>query len=314
MQSAAQPLSATPAVPSRMRSSNSPASRSDDQGQFEPLVEIGDSLGQGHALQRQFSGGLPQWNGGFGKARCGEVMGQHLGFGCPDVREALLDHAVYGFVRQSGGQVRIYSKPGSGTIVCLYLPRNLSDEDLMEAPAAMVATPHAGQGETVLVVDDEPTVRMLVTEILEELGYIAIEATDGAAGLRVLQSPARVDLLITYIGLTGGMNGQQLVEVDGAGVSHSGGRSGITRGFRVILKPRARPHVMVHKWIGNAATGSAPPGAGCGRGSRDRRGRAAAEPGVIDRRMRIGARRTCSASACCSTAGRNLRRTVGGCT
>jgi CheY-like chemotaxis protein len=119
---------------------------------------------------------------------------------------------IYGFVRQSGGQARIYSEPGSGTKVCLYLQRSFSDADLLEAPAAMVAPPRAEHGETVLVVDDEPTVRMLVAEVLEDLGYIAIEAKDGAAGLRVLQSPARIDLLITDIGLTGGMDGRQLVE------------------------------------------------------------------------------------------------------
>ena len=119
---------------------------------------------------------------------------------------------VYGFVRQSGGQARIYSEPGNGTKVCLYLPRSFSDADLLEAPAGTVVTPRAEEGETVLVVDDEPLVRSLVTEVLEDLGYIAIEAMDGAAGLRVLQSPARIDLLITDIGLTGGMNGRQLVE------------------------------------------------------------------------------------------------------
>ena len=119
---------------------------------------------------------------------------------------------IHGFVRQSGGQARIYSEPGSGTMVCLYLPRSFSDADSVEATAAMVATSRAEHGETVLVVDDESTVRMLITEVLEDLGYIAIEAMDGAAGLRVLQSPARIDLLITDIGLTGGMNGRQLVE------------------------------------------------------------------------------------------------------
>jgi PAS domain S-box-containing protein len=118
---------------------------------------------------------------------------------------------IYGFVRQSGGQVRIYSEPGSGTIVCLYLPRNLSDADTVEASVEMAAPPHAEQGETVLVVDDELTVRMLVAEVLEDLGYIAIEAKDGASGLRVVQSDARIDLLITDIGLSGGMNGHQLV-------------------------------------------------------------------------------------------------------
>jgi len=62
------------------------------------------------------------------------------------------------------------------------------------------------------VVDDEPTVRMLVMEILEELGYAAIEAADGVSGLRVLQSDARVDLLVTDVGLPGGMNGRQMAD------------------------------------------------------------------------------------------------------
>ncbi len=72
--------------------------------------------------------------------------------------------------------------------------------------------PRAKHGETVLVVDDEPTVRMLVMEILEELGYAAIEAADGVSGLRVLQSDARVDLLVTDVGLPGGMNGRQMAD------------------------------------------------------------------------------------------------------
>jgi len=71
---------------------------------------------------------------------------------------------------------------------------------------------HAGQGETVLIVDDEPSVRMLVTEVLADLGYAAIEATDSAAGLKVLQSDARIDLLITDVGLPGGMNGRQMAD------------------------------------------------------------------------------------------------------
>jgi CheY-like chemotaxis protein len=66
--------------------------------------------------------------------------------------------------------------------------------------------------ETVLVVDDEPTVRMLITEILEELGYVAIEAADSVAGLKVLQSDARIDLLVTDVGLPGGMNGRQMAD------------------------------------------------------------------------------------------------------
>ena len=64
----------------------------------------------------------------------------------------------------------------------------------------------------VLVVDDEPTVRMLVMEVLEELGYAALEAADGASGLKILQSDARIDLLVTDVGLPGGMNGRQMAD------------------------------------------------------------------------------------------------------
>ncbi len=119
---------------------------------------------------------------------------------------------VYGFVRQSGGQVRIYSEPGDGTMVCLYLPRHVGAIDKVEAAPELADGPRARDGETVLVVDDEPTVRMLVTEVLEELGYAAIEAADGPSGLKVLQSNARVDLLVTDVGLPGGMNGRQVAD------------------------------------------------------------------------------------------------------
>ncbi len=118
---------------------------------------------------------------------------------------------IYGFVRQSGGQVRIYSELGQGTTMCLYLPRHYgaAEEDDLLAPSA---APRAEQGETVLIVDDEPTVRMLVTEVLEDLGYTAIEAADGPAGLKVLQSDVRIDLLVTDVGLPGGMNGRQVAD------------------------------------------------------------------------------------------------------
>ena len=119
---------------------------------------------------------------------------------------------IYGFARQSGGQARIYSEPDQGTMVCLYLPRHLGDAETAEAIPDLAGAPLAEQGETVLVVDDEPTLRMLVMEVLEDLGYAAIEAADGASGLRVLQSDARVDLLVTDVGLPGGMNGRQMAD------------------------------------------------------------------------------------------------------
>ncbi len=119
---------------------------------------------------------------------------------------------IYGFARQSEGQARIYSEPGRGTMVCLYLPRHLGQAEAEQELVADGHAPRAEQGETVLVVDDEPAIRMLVMEVLEELGYVAFEAADGLAGMKVLQSAARIDLLITDVGLPGGMNGRQLAE------------------------------------------------------------------------------------------------------
>ncbi len=119
---------------------------------------------------------------------------------------------IYGFAKQSGGQVRIHSEVGRGTTVCLYLPRHRGEAETAEAAPELADAPRAEAGQTVLVVDDEPTVRMLVTEVLEDLGYTAIEAADGAAGLKVLQSDVRIDLLVTDVGLPGGMNGRQVAD------------------------------------------------------------------------------------------------------
>jgi len=117
---------------------------------------------------------------------------------------------IYGFVRQSGGQVRIYSEIGKGTTMCLYFPRHLgSVEEEDEAKSELV---ERGFGETVLVVDDEPTVRMLITEVLNEGFYNILEAADGLSALKILESPKRIDLLITDVGLPGGMNGRQVAD------------------------------------------------------------------------------------------------------
>jgi PAS domain S-box-containing protein len=120
---------------------------------------------------------------------------------------------IYGFARQSGGQVRIYSELGQGTMVCIYLPRYLGTKDDSEnaaLPAPAVAPTETGK--TVLVIDDEPLVRMLVVDVLEELGYTALEAGDGPSGMKVIESEARIDLLITDVGLPNGMNGRQVAE------------------------------------------------------------------------------------------------------
>ncbi len=118
---------------------------------------------------------------------------------------------IYGFARQSGGQVRIYSETGRGTMMCIYLPRHRGTAEVEMEPARLSA-PRAQAGETVLVVDDEPTIRMLVSEVLEDLGYVAVEAADGAAALAVLQSDARIDLLVSDVGLPGGLNGRQVAD------------------------------------------------------------------------------------------------------
>jgi PAS domain S-box-containing protein len=119
---------------------------------------------------------------------------------------------VYGFAKQSKGQVRIYSEMGAGTTVQIYLPRHRGTEEDETVAQIPVEAPKVEAGETVLVVDDEPSVRMLVTDVLEELGYSAIEAADGATGLKVLRSDVRVDLLITDVGLPGGLNGRQMAD------------------------------------------------------------------------------------------------------
>jgi PAS domain S-box-containing protein len=117
---------------------------------------------------------------------------------------------IYGFVRQSGGQARIYSEPGQGALVCLYLPRTTAADEDTELPNQTAPPPQGGRGETVLVVDDEPTIRMLVTEVLQDLGYETIDAADGPSGLEILRSGRPVDLLISDVGLPGGMNGREL--------------------------------------------------------------------------------------------------------
>jgi len=119
---------------------------------------------------------------------------------------------VYGFARQSGGQVRIYSEVGQGTTMCLYLPRHTEEEAPDDDAFSTLAPAPAADGEVVLVIDDEPTIRMLIAEVLAESGYAVIEAPDGPAGLKVLESNARIDLLITDVGLPGGMNGRQVAD------------------------------------------------------------------------------------------------------
>ncbi|KQP04825.1 ATP-binding protein [Methylobacterium sp. Leaf93] len=119
---------------------------------------------------------------------------------------------IYGFAQQSGGQVRIYSEVGQGSTICIYLPRHYGEVAADDPTDKLAVLSRSEQGETVLVVDDEPSVRMLVTDILEGLGCLSIEAGDSAVGLKVLQSDVRIDLLVTDVGLPGGMNGRQMAD------------------------------------------------------------------------------------------------------
>jgi CheY-like chemotaxis protein len=117
---------------------------------------------------------------------------------------------VYGFARQSGGQVRIYSELEIGTTVTLYLPGHVGDDVEAAAQSMPREMPRSRDGETVLIVDDEPSVRTLIEEVLDTLGYVSLQSEDGASGLRILQSKQHIDLLITDIGLPGKMNGREL--------------------------------------------------------------------------------------------------------
>jgi PAS domain S-box-containing protein len=119
---------------------------------------------------------------------------------------------VYGFARQSGGHVDISSRVGRGSVVTLHLPRYAGVvAEAEQAPLShdLAAASHSGR---VLVVDDEPTVLMLLSETLGELGYQVLEAHDGASSLAVLRSGEHIDLLVTDVGLPGGMNGRQVAD------------------------------------------------------------------------------------------------------
>jgi signal transduction histidine kinase/DNA-binding response OmpR family regulator len=119
---------------------------------------------------------------------------------------------VYGFVRQSGGQVRIRSAEGKGTSIELQFPRHQGEEQEAEVLAAPHPEHEKSHGETVMVVDDEMVIRMLVVEQLEELGYTTVEAGDGVSALAALEEGPPIDLLITDVGLPNGLNGRQLAD------------------------------------------------------------------------------------------------------
>jgi len=116
---------------------------------------------------------------------------------------------VYGFAQQSGGGVEIKSKLGQGTAITLYLPRSLEERDVDIRGTSQVPQ---GAGESVLVVEDDPSVRLLVVEVLQDLGYSAVEAVNADMAIAKLRQDIHFDLMISDVGLPG-MNGRQLAEV-----------------------------------------------------------------------------------------------------
>ncbi len=119
---------------------------------------------------------------------------------------------VYGFVKQSNGHTRIHSEVGRGTTLRLYLPRHLGLDEVEAGSLEPLPDAARKTGGTVLVVDDEPAVRMLAGDVLRDLGYKVIEAADGPEGLHILKSKRDINLLVSDVGLPGGMNGRQLAD------------------------------------------------------------------------------------------------------
>jgi PAS domain S-box-containing protein len=120
---------------------------------------------------------------------------------------------VYGFIKQSGGHAKIYSEPGQGTTVKLYLPRLPAPDPVQQEQDTHRAPPARTEGHrTILVTEDDEDVSRFTVHVLEELGYRVFTARDAASALRVLEAQPGVDLLFTDIGLPGGINGRQLAD------------------------------------------------------------------------------------------------------
>jgi PAS domain S-box-containing protein len=143
---------------------------------------------------------------------------------------------VYGFVKQSGGHLAIYSEPGLGTTVNLYLPEARS-----QMPAAVetgTITTIAGGQQVILVVEDEAPLRKLQIRALDSLGYRTLEAADGPSALKLLESTTRMDLLLTDIILPGGMSGPALAEAAGK----------LRPGLKIIFMSGYAPHDVIQRY------------------------------------------------------------------
>ena len=157
---------------------------------------------------------------------------------------------IDGFVQQSGGHVRLRSEEGRGTTATVYLPRHLGAQAGQAAGPLAARPPNGPASAIVLVVEDEAAVRMIVLDALSDLGYTVLEAADARSGLHILESSARIDLLLTDIGLPGGMNGHQLAMaarlrrpslkvlfITGYAGSAEEGDERMEQGMEVVAKP-----------------------------------------------------------------------------
>ncbi|PPT78419.1 hybrid sensor histidine kinase/response regulator [Xanthomonas arboricola pv. populi] len=158
---------------------------------------------------------------------------------------------IYGFTRQSGGHVRIDSEVGVGTTMALYLPRFhgvLAQDDVVPATGQPLRS--AVQSCTVLLVEDETAIRVLMSEVLGEAGYRVIETAEGSAAVERLRSQEAIDLLVTDVGLTGGLNGRQVADagrqyrpalpvlfVTGYAATAAVGAGQLEEGMEVLTKP-----------------------------------------------------------------------------
>ena len=152
----------------------------------------------------------------------------------------------YGFVKQSHGHVNIYSEPGRGTVVNVFLPRLGAVETQPEQRGPR--SPHGrGRGETVLVVEDNAQVRRLTVERLRRLGYRIIEAENGPQALEILKQAVRVDIVFSDVVMPGGMSGFDLAREVRTGVT--GAHVLLTSGFSEAAARGADPKADQEKLL-----------------------------------------------------------------
>jgi nitrogen-specific signal transduction histidine kinase/ActR/RegA family two-component response regulator len=159
---------------------------------------------------------------------------------------------IFGFIKQSGGYVWLHSQPDAGTTVRIHLPMHAGQAQTgMNQKKAIIAVPVAARA-TILLVDDEAPLRLLLAETLKEAGYTIIEAADGYEGLKILQSSEHIDLLISDVGLPGNMNGRQMADaarvvrpdlkvifITGYAEHAAMGKDALSPGMQVMTKPFA---------------------------------------------------------------------------